>query len=211
MEHATKKPLSSKTDHIIRYDQSSYFQSLPESDLWELFKGDVRVFNHVYRKYFPILYHYGHQFTKDKELVKDMIQDLFIYLKEKSKRLGKTTSIKFYLYKAYRRRITRYLKKNRSDNKRTQRDYAGFEVALSQESTIINSAIDEELKQKLERAFGILTRRQREIIIYYFFEGFSYREITSVMGFSKVQYARILMSRSMAKLRRELADLRTIF
>jgi RNA polymerase sigma-70 factor (ECF subfamily) len=125
--------------------------------------------------------------------------------------LGHTTSIKFYLYKAYRRRITRYLSKKKYHWEGL--DYhnnIGFEVVLSQESKMINSAINEEIRQKLEHAFETLTQRQREIIIYYFYEDFSYKEITSVMGFAKVQYARILVSRSIAKLRKELGDFRMI-
>ena len=72
---------------------------------------------------------------------------------------------------------------------------------------MINSIIDKERRQQLEKAFNILTRRQKEILIYYFYENFSYQEITTVMGFSEVQYARILMSRSIAKLRKHLGAL----
>jgi RNA polymerase sigma-70 factor (ECF subfamily) len=204
--------LEQEEDHAALHESTEKFQSISESDLWDLFKeGDTQVFNFVYVKYFPILINYGHQFTKDRELVKDVIQDLFIYLKEKRKTLGPTTSIKFYLYKAYRRRILRYLsKKKYSWEGLDYHNNIGFEVALSQESKMINSAINEEIRQKLEHAFEALTKRQKEIIIYYFYEDFSYKQITSVMGFSKVQYARILVSRSIAKLRKELGDLKMI-
>jgi RNA polymerase sigma-70 factor (ECF subfamily) len=212
MKFQTEKILLEKEDdNVILYDGSAKFQNMSESDLWELFKnGDAQVFHYIYVKYFPILFNYGHQFTKDRALVKDVIQDLFIYLREKRKILGHTTSIKFYLYKAYRRRIIRYLRKNKYNWEGANLNHMGFEVALSQETKIINAAINEELRQKLEHAFEALTQRQREIIIYYFYEEFSYKEITSVMGFSKVQYARILVSRSIAKLRKELGDLRAI-
>ena len=201
---AGKKLLSSQDGQSVLYNHVPDFQAMPESDLWELFKGDTKAFIHVYSRYFPILYNYGHQFTKDRELVKDVIQDLFIYLKEKSAKLGRTTSIKFYLYKAYRRRIRRYLKIN--SHGRTPLGDTGFDVALPHESHIINSVINEELKLTLEQAFATLTPRQREIVLYYFFEGFSYQQITAVMGFDKVEYARILMSRTIARLRKELGN-----
>ena len=191
-------------------------KAIPEADLWELFKHergesrDTKVFDYIYLKYFPVLFRYGHQFSKDTELVKDVIQDLFVYLKTKGKRLGTTTSIKFYLYKAYRRRISRYLKRRRF--KFPERDIAheGFGISVSQESKMIEAAINDEIKRKLDRAIQRLTLRQRKIIGYYFFENFSYPEITSAMGFSTVQYARISLCRSIAKLRRELADKRII-
>ena len=70
---------------------------------------------------------------------------------------------------------------------------------------MINMAMDEERRQKLEHAFNTLTKRQKEILIYYFYEDFTYQEITSLMGFAEVQYARVLVSRSLAKLRKELS------
>lgn len=205
------KELSPHDNRVLLYNQVTDFHTMPDSDLWELFKGDTKAFNHVYSRYFPILYHYGHQFTKDHELVKDVIQDLFIYLKEKSKNLGRTTSIKFYLYKAYRRRIRRYLNKSKRGSLGGDYGNGGFEVALPHESHIINSAVNEELKANLELAFDVLSPRQREIIMYYFFEGFSYQQIGSIMGFARVQYARILMSRSIARLRKELSNRKVIF
>src|SRR5690606_38624939 len=76
---------------------------LSEQELWDLFrKNDEEAFSVIYRKYFPILFNYGHQFTKDRDLIKDTIQDLFIYLREKRSGLSSTTSVKFYLYRAYK-------------------------------------------------------------------------------------------------------------
>src|SRR5690606_10416824 len=109
-----------------------------------------QVFNYIYVKYFPVLIRYGHQFSKDHELVKDVIQDLFIYLKVKRKQLGSTSSIKFYLYKAYRRRISRYLKKYRWNVPPQDIADEGFEITLSQESKMIDSAINDEVKKRLE-------------------------------------------------------------
>lgn len=195
-------------DHATFLDGAATFQYMPEGDLWDLFRlGDATAFTYIYAKYFPLLLNYGHQFTKDHELVKDVIQDLFIYLKEKRTTLGATTSIRFYLYQAYRRRIFRYLRKKKNQREGKYANGYGFEITLSQESIMINSIIDEERRQQLEKAFNILTRRQKEILIYYFYENFSYQEITTVMGFSEVQYARILMGRSIAKLRKHLGAL----
>nr|WKN40118.1 sigma-70 family RNA polymerase sigma factor [Tunicatimonas sp. TK19036] len=207
MKLQTEKMLVEKAGtSIVLLDGSARFQRMPESELWDLFRaGDEAAFHYLYITYFPILFTYGHQFTPDRELVKDVIQDLFIYLKEKRHTLGPTTAIKFYLYTAYRRRIVRYLsqKKHNCEDAKGAIN-AGFDIALSQESFIVDQTTHEEYKQKLEHAFNVLTPRQREVIIYYFYEDFSYEEIASLMGFSKVQYARIQVSRSIAKLRKVL-------
>jgi RNA polymerase sigma-70 factor (ECF subfamily) len=206
--HIEKKFSAREKSASISHDREAKFHCMPESELWILFRsGDRQVFNFIYIKYFPVLFNYGHQFTQDKELIKDVIQDLFIYLREKGDKLGGTTSIKFYLYKAYRRRILRYLTSNKNGWVGLEyHNNTGFEIALSQESCMINSDLHEELKQKLEQAFSILTKRQKEIIIYYFYEGFTYEEIASLMDFSEVQYARVLLCRSIAKLRKILGN-----
>lgn len=186
----------------------SRYDFFPDEELWDRFREhDEEAFSAIYLKYFPVLFNYGHQFTRDRDLIKDTIQDLFIYLREKRSGLSPTTSVKFYLYRAYKNRIVRNLRKSLSGwEELDYNDNKGFEIVLSQESNIINALIDEELKKRIEAAFATLTKRQKEIIIYYFYEGFTYQEIASLMGFAKIEYARILMSRTILKLRRELGD-----
>lgn len=181
-----------------------------EEELWRNFtSGDEHAFATIYTRYFAVLYNYGCQFTSDSDLVKDVIQDLFIYLQEKRAGLGGTTSIKFYLFKAYRHRIRRYLSRQKPVGEMVELDEGrGFDIAISEESDSINGILDEEIRKKIEKGFAVLTKRQKEIILYYFYEGFSYQEITAIMGFAKVDYTRILMSRSILKLRKELGDSR---
>lgn len=190
----------------LQHSFSEYAHASDEM-IWKEFKeGNKAAFEFIYIKYFPILFNYGRQFTRDPDLVKDVIQDLFIYLQEKKERLSDVSSIKFYLYKSYRNRITRHLNKNiLSWEALDYHNETGFEVMLSDDFSGA-TALDEELKQKMEKAFAMLTKRQKEIIIYYFYEGFSYNQITALMGFAKVDYARILMSRTILKLRKELGD-----
>jgi RNA polymerase sigma factor (sigma-70 family) len=183
------------------------FDHANDEEIWNAFKsGSGEAFEFIYIKYFPVLFNYGRQFTRDSDLVKDIIQDLFIYLQEKKERLGDVASIKFYLYKSYRNRIVRHLNKNKFSWEELDYDRdMGFEIMLGDDFSGA-SALDEELKQRMEKAFAVLTKRQKEIIIYYFYEGFTYNQITALMGFAKVDYARILMSRTILKLRKELGD-----
>ncbi|WP_221622273.1 RNA polymerase sigma factor [Larkinella rosea] len=192
--------------------EAAPFKDLPEYEIWAQFRGgNPKAFGFIYTTYFPILYNYGRQFTSDTDLVKDTIQDLFIYLQEKKAGLGEVSSIKFYLYKAYKNRIIRHLTKNRfAPEQLDYDDDRGFEIAFTEESSGISELLDDELRQKMETAFSQLTKRQKEIIIYYFYEGFSYTEITALMGFAKIEYARILMSRTILKLRKELGESRFI-
>jgi RNA polymerase sigma factor (sigma-70 family) len=176
--------------------------SLTDEQIWAEFRqGSQPAFEHIYTKYFPVLYNYGRQFTADSELVKDIIQDLFIYLQQKRSTLSAVSSIKFYLYKSFRNRIIRHLNRNIF----VTNDFTvegGFDIALNHQNP--EAEMDEDLLHKMQQALQTLSARQREIIMYYYYEGFSYAQITTIMGFGKIEYARILMSRTILKLRKML-------
>jgi len=77
-----------------------------DSRIWDEFRsGNESSFIYIYQNYFDKLYNYGLRITKDEDLVKDAIQDLFIELRKKRSHLGKTDSIKFYLFKCLKRKI----------------------------------------------------------------------------------------------------------
>src|SRR5690606_36156630 len=81
-------------------------QHKDEAAIWEAFKkGNESAFIYIYETYFDQLFVYGKQFTRDEDIVKDAIQDLFITLRKSRAGLGSTDSIKFYLYKSLKRLI----------------------------------------------------------------------------------------------------------
>lgn len=70
--------------------------------VWEKFKsGKQAAFVYIYNTYFQMLMNIGCQLTKDKSLVKDCIQDLFIELISRRSNLGDVKSIKLYLIKSF--------------------------------------------------------------------------------------------------------------
>ncbi|UZR98074.1 RNA polymerase sigma factor [Chondrinema litorale] len=186
----------------------STYKSMKDSDVWQLFlDGNGEAFNHIYYNYFPILFNYGHQFCQDRALVKDAVQELFIYLKEKRKKLGQTNNIKFYLYKCLRRNILKALSKNKNivyvDNLPSTAD---FEISISHETFMIRNQSQIEIKRRLEQGIEKLTKRQKEAIIYYYYEGFNYEQIAELMMFSKAEYARKLVYRSLDTLKKYVPE-----
>ena len=177
-----------------------------EIQLWDSFRsGADSAFIKIYKIYFPILYSYGHQFTHDTDLIKDSIQEFFIELRNNRSRLGDTTSVKAYFFKSIRRRLLRSLakKKHLLYDGHLEKDF-DFEITLSWESILINNQLEAEQKHKLDNAFTKLTKRQKEAIIYFYYEGLSYEEIASIMDLAKVKYARTLVYRSVDKLKEEI-------
>ncbi len=181
----------------------SLYESKCDAEIWDDFKnGNGEAFNYIYCHYFPILFVYGCQFSKNRELIKDLIQDLFLHIKVNRQKLGPTASIKFYLFKSFRRMI---IKKNTKLTDFSYDDYGknfDFEITLSHENNLIEDQTQKELKDKLKKAIDSLTKKQKEIIIYYYYEGFSYEQIASIMDFSKTEYARKLIYRSVDALKK---------
>src|SRR5688500_6200565 len=63
--------------------------------LWDAFKkGDERAFIRIYNSYSRLLYHYGCKFTQDKEMVRDCLQDFFLYLRNNKMGFGDISSIR---------------------------------------------------------------------------------------------------------------------
>ncbi|UZR96591.1 RNA polymerase sigma factor [Chondrinema litorale] len=200
------KSLNEQTNSLSEQRDLSKFDNLPDFNIWTSFKkGEDAAFNYIYKKYFYQLYNYGNQFINDADVIQDLIQDLFIELREKRKNLGDVESIKFYLYKILKRKILHYKKKNVTDLFSDSWMYEkAFDITLSHETNLINTQISKETKEKLSKVMNMLSKRQKEIIIYYFYEGMTYKQIAELMDFSKVEHARVLVSRSIAKLREEI-------
>ena len=179
-----------------------FIERMPDSEIWEEFKnGNEGAFNHIYLKYFQELYGYGQQFTSDFDLIKDLLQDLFIDLRKNRMRLGPTSSIKFYLFKSIRRKIGRYLKRKKTIYTSDMEPFSNVEFEKSHELKYLNDQLDENKRALLKQAFLKLSRRQKEAIFYYFYQEMSYEEVTSIMGFRNIKSTRNLIYRAIDSLK----------
>ncbi|MEQ9097892.1 MAG: sigma-70 family RNA polymerase sigma factor [Imperialibacter sp.] len=174
--------------------------SIDEGALWEDFKrGSEVALSQIYSLYSKDIYNYGCQFTKNHELVRDSIQDLFIELIKSRASLGSTTSVKFYLYKSLRRKLVRALKKQSrlfvTDDIQEQ---GSFAVSISPELVLLKNQLDEDQRVLLEKSINALTVSQREAVLLYFYEGLSYAEISDLMEIGKVKSARALLYRAIS-------------
>ncbi|MDB5247538.1 MAG: polymerase sigma factor, sigma-70 family [Segetibacter sp.] len=176
---------------------------ISDRTLWEAFKsGDELAFINIYKSYCNVLYNYGCQFTPDTELVRDCLQDFFIYLRKNKAGFGETNSIKMYLFKAFKRRVVDYLRKNSSEFRSIEEfAFSQFSVELSSETIYINRQIKAERIEKLNKALKALDSKEREAIYYFYYEGLSYEQIAEILNFSHVSSARRVMYRGLRHLR----------
>jgi RNA polymerase sigma factor (sigma-70 family) len=175
-----------------------------EQKLWDSFlAGDDKSLETIYRRYFDELYNYGNKWLNDISLTEDSIQDLFVKLLRTRKNLSATTSIKYYLFRAFR---TIVLDKLKAKNKTAYIDEAGktlFVFELSPEKNMIMQEEMHSLQQRLSAALDALTPRQREAIFLRYIEGFSYEQVAAMMNLTtKGTYK--LMARAIDALKEQL-------
>ncbi|CAN5482615.1 sigma-70 family RNA polymerase sigma factor [soil metagenome] len=177
--------------------------TLSDKLIWDAFKnGDEAAFITIYKDYVNKLYNYGCQFTSDREMVKDCLQDFFIYLRKNRLGFGETTSIKLYLFKSFKRRVIDYLKKFNKEYQQNEKfAFSQFSVELSSESIYINQQIEASQLEKLNKALKALDTKEREAIYYFYYEGLSYEQIAEIFNFSHVSSARRVMYRGLCNLR----------
>lgn len=136
-------------------------------------------------------------------MVKDCLQDFFIYLRKNRAGFGETSSIKLYLFKAFKRRVIDYQKKHKLEGQKNDAFlFFQFPVELSSETIYINRHMEEEQIKNLNQALKTLEKKEREAIYYFYYEGLTYEQIAEVFNFSHISSARRLIYRGLAQLRR---------
>ena len=154
-----------------------------DSLLWQALKrSEKAAFEILLKKYYPIVLNYGVRFYKDKEFVKDCVQDLFIEIWNRREYLADVVSVKSYLLHSIRKNIIREssrLKWFREADKIS--DDHDFDVEFDIETYLISREVENELLQKLRFELDKLTKRQREAIFLRFNQDLSYEEIAIIM------------------------------
>lgn len=176
-----------------------------ENRHWKAFKnGDTAAFSHLYQQYSAGLYNYGAKFSKDKDLIKDCIQELFVQIWASRNSIGDPDHIKNYLYKSFRNLILKNVSQRQKNQDFDETEDYEFNVSLNIEETLINDERRKQISEQLQLTISGLTARQREAIFLKFYEHLSYEEIAEIMGITvKASYK--IMARSLNFLRDNLS------
>ena len=173
-----------------------------DASIWNSFRaGDDRAYEYMYTRHVRKLFLYGLTLTKDEELVKDCIQDVFIQIHQKRQSLGKTDNIKLYLTGALRNTILNSFRK--------QNTYHTFINTLEKEEPVDDDTAMEKMisrEEDLEKTelvnslWSVLTGRQKEIMYYRFVEGMKLEEISKRLEIDYHSVANVIQ-RALKKMR----------
>lgn len=174
-------------------------------------KGDKEAYALLYQTYFARLYNYGFKFTKDKLLIEDAIQDLFVKLWQHRESLGTPASVTNYLYKSLRSILFNKLTRGDSAFRHpADLEEYYFEVVPSPEADFIQSHLASDRKEQLTKALAALTPRQREAIFLKFYEGLAYEEVADIMAVN-VKAVYKIVARALVELKGSLSKMAAMY
>ena len=81
-------------------------------DFFKAFRlGEEHAFDRVFRAYFGPLTYYANRYVHDEKLAEDIVQDCFVELWQRRKKLGHIESVNSYLYRSVYNHCASVLKK----------------------------------------------------------------------------------------------------
>jgi len=144
-------------------------------------KGEAKVFEYIFKKYFKLLVVYAKTYVEDIDLAQDITQDIFVKIYEKRESLSVYTSLKSYLYTSIRNKCFDYLK--------LEKIHRLHKETIKQTSSEIDEDEDKiseiELQEKIAIAIGKLPEQNQLIFRLSRLEGKTNQEIADTLGLSK--------------------------
>ena len=173
---------------------STPLREIPDDNvIWQRFlAGEVDAFDRLMTLHFKTLFHYGSKFSKDKEFVKDNIQDLFLILWERRKNLSSEIAVKPYMMASLRRLMHRNAKSRPTVSDLAFEDNGNFEIEFSVEEEYIENESSLRITQELKRLLDELPERQKEVIYLKFFQEMDRSQIAEIMSISPQTVSNLL-------------------
>ena len=150
--------------------------------LWNSFRqGNPVAFSQLYDVFAADLYRYGYNLIRNKPLVEDCLHELFLHLHENKARLGDTDNIRFYLYRALRRRLVDTVARSgKLNSDEYVFDNAGLWIE-PYEQILIEEQVAEQQKRVVIHHLNQLPKRQKEVLYLVYMNGLTYQQTAEVM------------------------------
>lgn len=191
--------------------QPAYAYHAVETQLWQRFReGDRVAFEQLMNYFYRDLHFYGSRFTRDTDLLKDCLQDLFVDLWLYRHKIIATDYVRPYLYKSLRRKIYREVlrRSNQVDSENMPFDEVD-DHDPTVEQMLIQTELSEYQSARLNSLLERLSARQREAIHLKFYAELSNEEVADIMSVNKQSVANLL-HRGLSRLRDEWPSLLSI-
>lgn len=158
------------------------------NEIWSAFKsGEEEAFSRLFFAYYNRLFGYGMKLVRDENLVKDVMQDFFLYLFENQESLAnEVDKLTSYLLASFRRRLLRENDRRRKEQNLRKENAASKEqlFVLGMDDFLIREESRKMNKQLIARLLNELPPRQREILYLKYYQDLSLPEIAETLSIS---------------------------
>lgn len=155
-------------------------QQSDELLLQQLKAGDSLAFKKLYEKYNAVLYAHAFKKLGEREVVKDLIHEVFLSIWQKRETLNVTGSFSAYLHHAVRYKVI-----DQISSKYTVEKYRLFQSFLDKQSTPADYLVRERIMTSIiDQEIDNLPPRMREIFLLSRIEHLSHGEIAEKLGIS---------------------------
>lgn len=174
-----------------------------DQDIWNDFiGGSQEAFRQLYEQYADLLYAFGLKYTRDEELLKDCIHDLFVDLHTYRRNLSLAMNVRYYLLRSLKRKMNAAFKRSSRDLDYPQGE---FVLVCSAEEVILTDEQQLETLRLLAGEMNRLPARQKEALYLKFHQELDYDEVAALMKIS-VPTCRTLVYRGIKQLRLNLKE-----
>lgn len=159
------------------------------------------LFDRLYNQYAQILLVYGLQFTSDRELVKDCIQDVFVKLYEAKTQLHHIENMNVYLRVLLKNRVLNALKREKILARYVGESEFSEADDFTAEQQLEHQEEEQHNRMLIETILKLLTPQQKKVIQCRFIEGLTLDEISDVMQIN-YQSVQNIIQRSIKKIKK---------
>lgn len=142
--------------------------------------GDNDFFGVLMERYQAKIFRYGRKFLSSEDNIEDVVQDVFVKTYENIKSFDTSQKFSPWIYRIAHNTYVNALKKN----SRGPVYLFDFDTFISH--TVVDNPIEREREQKemkviVERGLEKLEPRYREMLVLYYLEELSYKEIAEIL------------------------------
>lgn len=158
------------------------------------------VFDFIFHYYYSGLCAYAERITGDEKAAEDIVQDLFVSLWIKHKKIKINTSLRNYLFISVKNRSLDYIKKKKTDEKNIYLITSDLELTENLSNFWF---AESELEAKVQKSLEKLPPRCRNIFKLSRFEGLKNNDIAKKLGISK-RTVELQVSNALRQLKNDL-------
>lgn len=176
--------------HLCIVQETNYAEKLTNDfgqlENWNkyILDGDQDSLSTIYFCYYDLLFDYGLRHTHDKQLVEDVIQDIFINFIKFRKTTGEVKNLTGYILSTFRNQLFHDFQKNKRFIMTGEFPEERFDYFKSPEQQISENDNSERIHSTIRQCIGNLTAKQQEIIFLRFEREISYHEIALILNIS---------------------------